>query len=103
MMVLFSPPRAANAPGGKLADVTLQFDEGEGAFLRGLELHGLAVWERKDGSGIFLSLPGREYAGRDGKKKTFDFLRYTRDGDRAQLDNLKALVLEQFNEWRAGR
>jgi hypothetical protein len=103
MMVLFSLPRSARAPQGKLADVTLQFDETDGALLRGLELHGLAVWERRDGSGVFLSLPGREYAGSDGKKKTFDFLRYTRESDRAQLENLKALVLTQFNEWRAGR
>lgn len=105
MMVLFTTPRGQNPPRGKKADVALQFTEGEGALLAGLELQGLAVWSRADGSGLFVTLPGREYdvvdasAPNGKKRKTFDFLRYTNERDRSRLDNLKALILEQYQDW----
>lgn len=104
MMVLFTTPRGGDrAPRGKKADVTLQFTEGEGPILNGLELCGLSIWERRDGSGLFVSLPGREYMDGD-KKKTYDFLRYTAEADKARHDQLKQLILEQYQDWaNAGR
>lgn len=105
MMVLITAPRGKTPPAGKRADVVLQFDQaaGDGALMRGLELHGLAVWERKDGSGLFVTLPGREYTDNDNKKKTFDFLRYTESSDAPVLENLKTLILEQYVAWSSGR
>jgi hypothetical protein len=102
MQVLFDAP-GKQAPRGKLAEVTLQFTESEGPLLDGLELQGLEVWERRDGSGVFLTLPGRQYTDRDNKKKTYDYLRATGGREHfAKIENLKALILEQYQEW-AGR
>jgi hypothetical protein len=99
MMVVFSPPRGQVS--GKKADVVLQFTPEEGPLLRGLELHGVGIWDRRDGSGMFVTFPGREYT-KDGQRKTFDFVRYTNASDRAQLEHLKGLILEQYQDWARG-
>jgi hypothetical protein len=97
MNLKFSPPNQ-RAPRGKLAEVTIQFTDAEGPLLAGLELQGFTIWARADGSGKFLALPGRAYE-KDGQKKTYDFLRYQQTRDKSQLENLKTIVLQEYDAW----
>ena len=58
-------------PAGKLADAEIHFIDGE---LAGLKLVGFSVWERRDGSGLSVTFPARQFFFH-GDKRNFALLR----------------------------
>ena len=60
-----------STPVGKLADAEIHFLDGE---LAGLKLVGFSVWERRDGSGLSVTFPARQFFFH-GDKRNFALLR----------------------------
>ena len=58
-------------PAGKLADAEIHFIDGE---LAGLKLVGFSIWERRDGNGISVTFPARQFFFH-GDKRNFALLR----------------------------
>jgi hypothetical protein len=58
-------------PAGKLADAEIHFIDGE---LAGLKLVGFSIWERRDGTGISVTFPARQFFFH-GDKRNFALLR----------------------------
>ena len=58
-------------PAGKLADAEIHFVDGE---LAGLKLVGFSIWERRDGTGISVTFPARQFFFH-GDKRNFALLR----------------------------
>ena len=58
-------------PAGKLADAEIHFIDGE---LAGLKLVGFSVWERRDGKGLSVTFPARQFFFH-GDKRNFALLR----------------------------
>lgn len=97
MRVIFKAPNR-NAPQSKLAEAEVVFETTEGELLAGLSLNGFTVWRRRDGNGLVLSVPGREYE-KAGERKTWDFFRAASQSTRPRMDNLKAIILEEYERW----
>lgn len=78
---------------GKLADVELQFDEGD---LAGLKLTGIAVWaDRRTGEPSSVTFPSRKYTPTgSNEERTYTMLRAQRD-PRA-LDVLRGRILAEY-------
>ena len=58
-------------PAGKLADAEIHFIDGE---LAGLKLVGFSIWERRDGNGLSVTFPARQFFFH-GDKRNFALLR----------------------------
>lgn len=78
------PPRA------KLADVELHFTGGE---LDGLKLIGFAIWQRRDGKGVNVTFPARQFTV-SGDRRTFSLLRYV--DNPAAPDRLRDFLLQAY-------
>jgi len=72
IIVKFSPNDRGNPP-GKLADAELHFGEGSGP-LAGLKLIGFGIWERRNGGGLNVTFPARQYSV-NGERRSFALLR----------------------------
>jgi hypothetical protein len=70
MTVTFAPNDRGNPP-GKLADAELHFTDGP---LAGLKLVGFGLWERRNGSGLNVTFPARQYSV-NGERRSFGLLR----------------------------
>ncbi|MGE0123634.1 MAG: hypothetical protein AB7U25_11910 [Vicinamibacterales bacterium] len=75
---------------GKLADAEIHFSGGE---LDGLKLVGFAVWKGRDGRGVDVSLPSRQFTVR-GQRRAFALLRWT--SERAAQDRVADLVRRAY-------
>ena len=78
------------SPRAKLADVELHFTGGE---LDGLKLIGFAIWERRDGKGLNVTFPARQFTV-GGDKRSFSLVRYV-DNPVAQ-DRLRDFLLQAY-------
>lgn len=81
--------RAAPA---KLADAEIHFNGGE---LDGLKLVGFAVWKSREGKGVDISLPSRQFSVR-GERRSFALLRWTTE--RAAQERVSDLVRRAYAE-----
>lgn len=77
---------------GKLADAEIHFNGGE---LDGLKLVGFAVWRSRDGEGVDISLPSRQFSVR-GERRSFALLRWTTE--RAAQERVTDLVRQAYAE-----
>jgi hypothetical protein len=82
-------------PPGKLADAELHFSDGP---LAGLKLIGLAIWERRTGSGRNVTFPARQYSV-NGERRSFALLRPITDV--TAQERIRDLVLEAYAEYEA--
>lgn len=90
-------------PPGKLADVTLLFDEGP---LAGLCLLGVSVWEsREQRSRLNVTMPSRQFVAQ-GQKRSFSLVRVPGDAPDdpaakreyyAPLDRLRHRILDAYH------
>ncbi len=90
-------PNEKGLPVGKLADAEIHFTDGP---LAGLKLAGFAIWESQwPGKGrhqwLRVTVPAREYDGRDGERRRWDLVRPI-DGDPAALEPLREAILEAY-------
>ena len=81
-----------STPVGKLADAEIHFIDGE---LAGLKLVGFSVWERRDGNGLSVTFPARQFFFH-GDKRNFALLRGIRNPN-AQ-DRARELVLRAYEQ-----
>src|SRR5688500_8528463 len=81
-----------STPAGKLADAEIHFIDGE---LAGLKLVGFSIWERRDGSGLSVTFPARQFFFH-GDKRNFALLRGIRNPN-AQ-DRARDLVLRAYEQ-----
>jgi hypothetical protein len=79
-------------PRNKLADAELHFEGGE---LDGLKLIGFAVWKRRDGNGLNVTFPARQFTFH-GERRDFALLRAI-DDPKAQ-DHVRELVIRAYAE-----
>lgn len=84
-------------PPGKLADVELHFDAGDGV-LAGLKLIGFACWERRTGGGRNVTFPARQYSV-NGERRSFALLRPVTDV--ASTERVRDLILNAYAEYEA--
>ena len=75
---------------GKLADAEIHFTGGE---LDGLKLVGFAVWLRRDGVGLNVSFPSRQFIVH-GERRSVSLLRWI--SDPGAQDKVGDLVLQEF-------
>ena len=81
-----------STPAGKLADAEIHFIDGE---LAGLKLVGFSVWERRDGNGLSVTFPARQFFFH-GDKRNFALLRAT--GNPNAQDRARDLVLRAYEQ-----
>lgn len=81
-----------STPAGKLADAEIHFIDGE---LAGLKLVGFSIWERRDGNGLSVTFPARQFFFH-GDKRNFALLRGIRNPN-AQ-DRARDLVLRAYEQ-----
>jgi hypothetical protein len=81
-------------PPGKLADVELHFDAGDGV-LEGLKLIGFSIWERRTGRGRNVTFPARQYSV-NGERRSFALLRPLIDT--TAQDRIRDLILSAYAE-----
>jgi hypothetical protein len=93
MTIKIVPNEKGNPP-GKLADVELHFEAGEGA-LAGLKLIGFAIWERRSGAGRNVTFPARQYSV-NGERRSFALLRPL--VDTTAQDRIRDLILSAYAE-----
>jgi hypothetical protein len=89
LTVKITPNDKANPP-GKLADAELHFTDGP---LDGLKLIGIAVWERRTGSGRNVTFPARQYS-INGERRSFALLRPIADA--TAQDRIRQQILDAF-------
>jgi hypothetical protein len=82
-------------PRNKVADAELHFVGGE---LDGLKLIGFAIWKRRDGNGLSVTFPARQFTFH-GERRDFALLRAI-DDPNAQ-DRVRSLVLRAYAESEA--
>src|SRR5262245_66671188 len=92
MVVKIVPNDKANPP-SKLADAELHFTAG---VLEGLKLIGIAVWERRSGTGRNVTFPARQYSV-NGERCSFSLLRPMADA--ASQERVRDLVLQAYAEY----
>ena len=80
---------------GKLADVELRFTADAGP-LAGLRLIGFALWQRRDGHSLNLTVPARQYTV-NGERRSYGLVR-PQAGTDATIDALREQVT---TAWRA--
>lgn len=76
---------------GKLADAALQILTGE---LAGIEVVGFTVWEGRNGPNV--TFPARKFAGRDGKERSFSYVRSTKRGATG-MSHLRTRILAAYD------
>ncbi len=76
---------------GKLADAALQILTGE---LAGIEVVGFTVWEGRNGPNV--TFPARKFAGRDGKERSFSYVRSSRRGQATGMSQLRTRILATY-------
>ena len=81
-----------STPVGKLADAEIHFIDGD---LAGLKLVGFSIWERRDGNGLSVTFPARQFFFH-GDKRNFALLRGIRNPN-AQ-DRARDLVLRAYEQ-----
>jgi hypothetical protein len=81
-----------STPVGKLADAEIHFIDGE---LAGLKLVGFSVWERRDGNGLSVTFPARQFFFH-GDKRNFALLRAI--GNPNAQDRARDLVLRAYEQ-----
>jgi hypothetical protein len=81
-----------STPAGKLADAEIHFIDGE---LAGLKLVGFSVWERRDGNGLSVTFPARQFFFH-GDKRNFALLRAV--GNPNAQDRARDLVLRAYEQ-----
>ena len=79
-------------PAGKLADAEIHFIDGE---LAGLKLVGFSIWERRDGNGISVTFPARQFFFH-GDKRNFALLRGITNP--SAQNRARELVLRAYEE-----
>ena len=79
-------------PRNKVADAELHFEGGE---LDGLKLIGFGIWKRRDGNGLNVTFPARQFTFH-GERRDFALLRAIEDPN-AQ-DRVRSLVLRAYGE-----
>ena len=79
-----------NSAPGKLADAEIHFTGGE---LDGLKLVGFAVWQRRDGNGLNVTFPSRQFTVQ-GERRSFPLLRWI--ARREAQDRLETVVLDAY-------
>jgi len=79
-------------PVGKLADAEIHFISGE---LTGLKLVGFSIWERRDGNGLSVTFPARQFYFH-GDKRNFELLRAI--GNTNPLNHARDLVLRAYEQ-----
>jgi hypothetical protein len=79
-------------PAAKLADAEIHFIGGE---LDGLKLVGFSVWERRDGNGLIVTFPARQFFFH-GDKRNFALLRP--NGHPNAQDRARDLVLRAYEQ-----
>jgi hypothetical protein len=79
-------------PAGKLADAEIHFIDGE---LAGLKLVGFSIWERRDGKGLSVTFPARQFFFH-GDKRNFALLRAI--GNPNAQDRARDLVLRAYEQ-----
>ena len=79
-------------PRNKVADAELHFEGGE---LDGLKLIGFAIWKRRDGNGLSVTFPARQFTFH-GERRDFALLRAI-DDPNAQ-NRIRRLVLDAYSE-----
>lgn len=77
---------------GKLADAALQILTGE---LAGIEVVGFTVWEGRNGPNV--TFPARKFAGRDGKDRTFSYVRSSKRGQATGMSHLRSRILAAYD------
>jgi hypothetical protein len=88
---------ANGTPAGKLADVELQFIDGE---LQGLKLIGFAIWERRSGGGRNVTFPARQYSV-NGERRSFALLRPMSEA--TAVDMLRDRILHAYRDYEERR
>lgn len=86
----FEPVTGA-APQGKITDAEIHFLAGA---LAGLKLIGFALWTRRTGDGINVTMPARAYTV-NGERRSFALVRALADA--GALDNLKNILIDEWN------
>jgi hypothetical protein len=81
-----------STPAGKLADAEIHFIDGE---LAGLKLVGFSIWERRDGNGLSVTFPARQFFFH-GDKRNFALLRAI--GNPNAQDRVRDLVLRAYEQ-----
>jgi len=81
-----------STPAGKLADAEIHFIDGE---LAGLKLVGFSIWERRDGNGLSVTFPARQFFFH-GDKRNFALLRAI--GNPNAQDRARDLVLRAYEQ-----
>jgi hypothetical protein len=81
-----------STPPGKLADAEIHFLDGE---LAGLKLVGFSIWERRDGNGLSVTFPARQFFFH-GDKRNFALLRAI--GNPNAQDRARDLVLRAYEQ-----
>ena len=79
-------------PAGKLADAEIHFIDGE---LAGLKLVGFSIWERRDGNGLSVTFPARQFFFH-GDKRNFALLRAI--GNPNAQNRARDLVLRAYEQ-----
>ena len=79
-------------PAGKLADAEIHFIDGE---LAGLKLVGFSIWERRDGNGISVTFPARQFFFH-GDKRNFALLRAI--GNPNAQNRARDLILRAYEQ-----
>jgi DNA-binding cell septation regulator SpoVG len=97
MKVVFESPRG-NAPQKLLANAQLI-----GALHPTLKITDVAVWQgecngkgREDG--VFVTMPGRQYTDKEGKKKTACFIKPVGE-EWEGMNKLRDFILAEFDKW----
>jgi hypothetical protein len=81
-----------STPAGKLADAEIHFIDGE---LAGLKLVGFSIWERRDGNGLSVTFPARQFFFH-GDKRNFALLRVI--GNPNAQNRARDLVLRAYEQ-----
>ena len=63
---------------GPIADAVIEFHGPEYGPFSGQEINGFAVWAGKEGK-PYATVPSREYSGKDGERKRWEFVRLQSD------------------------
>src|SRR5262245_28687655 len=81
--------RTENPP-GKIAEAEIHFVDGP---LAGSKLVGFAVWQRRQGDGLNVTFPARQYTV-NAERRSFALLRPI--GDHASTDKVRTLILDAW-------
>lgn len=83
----------ATQPAGKVADAELHFTEGP---LEGLRLIGFTVWERRQGGGLNVMFPARQYSV-NGERRSFALLRPAGETNEGQ-ERVREVIIAAYRE-----